>query len=86
MPQFDDTQAGGDTRQRRTLWEVTSGAQISLLQDLKLVAELTYGENHESVSHELEKTWAGTVRLVTAFWPLEPPLLTKNDGLLGGLR
>ncbi|MBI3784492.1 MAG: hypothetical protein HY270_13945 [Deltaproteobacteria bacterium] len=79
MPQFDDRQAGGDTRQRRRLWEITGGMQLSLLQDLKLVAELTYGENHEGVSNETEKTWAGTLRLVTAFWPFAPPLPTKES-------
>jgi hypothetical protein len=72
-PTFDDTMQGGDTRVRRRLWEFTGGAQWAVLQNVKLVAELTYGEDHESVSDRTVKTWAGTIRLVTAFWLLAPP-------------
>lgn len=84
MPRFDDRREGGDSRMGRDIWEVTGGVQLSILQDLKIVAELTYGENHEDVSQDLEKTWAGTIRLVTAFWPLTPPLPTTSTVFRGG--
>jgi len=71
-PRFDDRMQGGKTRVRRRIWEITGGWQWLLWQNLKLVAELTYGENHEAVYDYTVKTWAGTVRLVTAFWPLAP--------------
>jgi len=76
-PRFDDTMNGGDTQIKRRVWEVTTGVQWSLLQNLKLVAEMTYGENHESVSDTVGKTWIGALHLVTAFWPLEPPGLNE---------
>jgi hypothetical protein len=76
-PRFDDRMHGGTTAVRRRLWELTYGWQWLILNDLKVVAEVTYGENHESVSDRVEKTWAGTLRLVTAFWPLAPPGVGK---------
>jgi hypothetical protein len=72
-PEFDDRSQGGTTQVRRRLWEITAGAQWSVLQNVKLLAEVTYGEDHESESGRTVKTWAGTLRLVTAFWLLEPP-------------
>jgi len=78
-PTFNDTTHGGDTRERRRIWEVTGGGQWLILQNLKLVAEVTYGENHEAVSDLTVKSWAGTLRLVTAFWPLSPPGLQEWD-------
>ena len=48
-----------------------------IFQNLKLVAEVTYGENHESVSDTVEKTWIGALHVVTAFWPLTPPGLSE---------
>ena len=72
-PRFDDSMHGGATRVRRRLWEVTGGGQWALLQNLKLIAEVTYGENHEGVSDRSVKTWTGTLRLATAFWPFTPP-------------
>jgi hypothetical protein len=72
-PRFDDTVHGGDTREQRRLWEVTGGWQWSILENVKAVAEVTYGENHEAVGDQTVKTWAGTLRLVTAFWSLSPP-------------
>ncbi len=72
-PTFDDTMHGGETRVRRQLWEVTGGGQWALLQNVKLVAEVTYGEDREAVSERTIKTWAGTIRLVTAFWLFAPP-------------
>jgi hypothetical protein len=72
-PRFDDSMHGGDTRVRRRLWEVTAGAQWLILQNVKVVAEMTYGENHEAVRDRTAKTWTGALRLVTAFWPLTPP-------------
>ena len=71
-PRFDDRMHGGDTHVRRRLWEVTGGWQWLALQHVKMVAELTYGESHEAVSDSNVKTWAGTLRLVTAFWPFTP--------------
>jgi hypothetical protein len=76
-PRFDDTTNGGDTRVERRIWEITGGGQWSILQNLKLVAEVTYGENHESVSDTAEKTWIGALHVVTAFWPLTPPGLSE---------
>lgn len=72
-PRFDDRMHGGDTHTRRRLWEITGGWQWLIFENLKLVAEATYGENHESVSDSTVRTWTGTLRLVTAFWPLAPP-------------
>ena len=76
-PRFDDSMRGGDTRARRRLWEVTAGCQWLILQNLKAVAEVTYGENHEAVQDRTVTTWTGTIRLVTAFWPLTPPGLKE---------
>jgi hypothetical protein len=76
-PRFDDTSRGGSTQVRRRLWGVTGGGQWLLLENLKLVAEATYGENQERVSDRTVKSWSGTVRLVTAFWPLTPPGLSE---------
>lgn len=70
---FDDTGNGGATRMRRRLWTVTGGAQWLVLQNLKLVAEATYGENREAVSDRTSGTWSVTIRAVTAFWALKPP-------------
>jgi hypothetical protein len=77
MPRFDDTMQGGDTQVRRQPWEVTGGVQWLILENLKAVAEITYGESHESVSDTTGKTWAGSLRLVTAFWPFTPPGLRE---------
>ena len=72
-PTFDDRMHGGETPVRRRVWEVTGGWQWLILQNVKLVAEATYGENHEAVRDGTVRTWAGTIRLVTAFWFLDPP-------------
>ncbi len=69
---FDDTRAGGDARARRRLWAVTGGGQWLLLENVKLVAEATYGENRETVSGDPSGTWSVTMRVVTAFWALQP--------------
>jgi len=71
-PRFDDRNEGGTTHVQRRLWEITGGWQWLILQNLKLVAEVTYGENHEAEYDYTVTTWAGTLRLVTAFWPLAP--------------
>jgi hypothetical protein len=71
-PRFDDSMHGGDTQVRRRLWEITGGWQWLILQNLKAVAEVTYGESHEAVHDDSVETWAGTLRLVWAFWPLAP--------------
>jgi hypothetical protein len=80
MPRFDDSGHGGDTQARRRLWEVTGGWQWLVLQNMKVIAEVTYGENHEAVSDRTVKTWAGTLRLAMAFWPLTPPGLQEWHG------
>ena len=76
-PRFDDRMRGGDTLTKRRLREVTGGWQWVLLQNLKVVAEVTYGENHDAVGDSTTKTWAGTLRVATAFWPLTPPGLSE---------
>jgi len=76
-PTFDDTSVGGFTRVRRRLWGVTGGGQWLVLENLKLVAEATYSENHEGVTERTVKSWSFTVRLVTTFWPLTPPGLSE---------
>lgn len=77
MPRFDDTMHGGTTQVKRRSWEISGGGQWLVLQNVKLVAEVTYGEDHESVGDTIVKTWTGTLRLVTAFWPLTPPGLQE---------
>jgi len=76
-PRFDDTAQGGHSRVRRQLWRVTGGGQWLPLENLKFVAEVTYGENHEGISDRTVKNWSATIRLVTAFWPLTPPGLNE---------
>ncbi len=79
-PTFDDRSAGGEVRARRQVWELTSGWQWSILKNLKAVAEITYGENHEAIAGQTATTLAGTLRLATAFWPLTPPGLNEALG------
>jgi hypothetical protein len=76
-PRFDDRSRGGDTHVERRLWELTGGWQWLILENLKAVAELTYGEGHEAVSDSESTSWRATLRLVTAFWPLTPPGLAE---------
>ncbi len=76
-PTFDDTDHGGDTRVRRWIWAVTGGAQWLLFENLKLVAEATYGENREAMSDVTASNWSVTVRMVTAFWIPAPPAGTR---------
>lgn len=70
---FDDTDAGGATRVRKHLWQITGGVQWLVLENLKLLTEGTYGENSESLTDRTTDSWAITVRLHTSFWPLTPP-------------
>lgn len=72
-PTFDDRDRGGQTRIRRQVWQLTAGAQWLPLENLKLIVEATYGENHEDVSNKTTESWFVTVRVATAFWPLTPP-------------
>jgi hypothetical protein len=72
-PTFDDTADGSGGRIRRRLWALTGGGQWLILENLKLVVEATYGENHEAVSDVTTRTWSATVRVVTAFWVPAPP-------------
>jgi hypothetical protein len=76
-PTFDDRRLGGTTHTRRQLWELTGGWQWLLFENLKAVAEVTYGESHERVAGAADGSWSATVRLVTAFWPLTPPGVTE---------
>jgi len=76
-PAFDDRRRGGDTHVKRRLWELTGGLQWLLFENLKAVAEVTYGESQETVSDDETATWRATLRLVTAFWPFTPPGLTE---------
>ncbi len=72
-PRFDDRSRGGDTHVERRLWELTGGGQWLIFENLKAVAEVTYGESYEAVSGDRSTSWRATLRLVTAFWPLTPP-------------
>jgi hypothetical protein len=76
-PRFDDRSRGGSTHVKRRLWELTSGLQWLIFENLKAVAEVTYGESHESVTDSESASWRATLRLVTAFWPLTPPGLAE---------
>jgi hypothetical protein len=77
MPTFDDRGRGGSAYVRRSIWQVTSGAQWLIEENLKLIVESTYGDNHEEVSNFRVQSWSVTVRLATAFWPLQPPGLSR---------
>ena len=72
-PRFDDTTHGGTTDVRRRLWEVTHGWQWLVLENVKAVAEVTYGESRQTAGDGTVNAWTGTLRLVTAFWPFTPP-------------
>jgi hypothetical protein len=76
-PTFDDRAVGGTTHTGRRLWEITGGGQWLLFENLKAVAEVTYGESHERVAGVADGSWSATLRLVTAFWPLTPPGLNE---------
>ena len=73
IPTFDDRDEGGTTRVRRRLWQATAGAQWLPFENLKLIAEVSYGDNHEGVSDRSTDSWFFTIRAATAFWPLTPP-------------
>lgn len=77
MAPFDNHTAGGTVEVNRRLWEVTSGLQYLIEENLKVVAEVTYSENHESVSDVTASGVSATLRITTAFWPLTPPVLSR---------
>jgi hypothetical protein len=77
MLDFDDRAAGGRTHVRRELWEATAGLQFLWLENVKVVAEVTYSENHEAVRDVTTDGVGATLRVVTAFWPLTPPFITE---------
>jgi hypothetical protein len=77
MPTFDDRDRGGSTHVRRRIWEVVAGGQWLIEENLKLVVEASWDNNHEAVSDRTTEAWAVTVRLATAFWPLSPPGITR---------
>ncbi|MEA2625705.1 MAG: hypothetical protein QOD06_1750 [Candidatus Binatota bacterium] len=72
-PRFDDTRAGGAMKARHALWALTGGGQWLLLENLKLVAEVTYQEDREGVRDETTSEWFATFRAVTAFWAFGHP-------------
>jgi hypothetical protein len=76
MPTFNDEGSGGTKHVRRQIWEVTGGAQYLITENLKVVAEVTYSENHEAVIDTTATGLAATLRIAMAFWPLTPPLVT----------
>ncbi len=76
-PTFDDRSRGGNTHVQRRLWELTGGLQWLIFENLKAIAEVTYGESYESVTDNESATWRATLRLMTAFWPLTPPGLAE---------
>lgn len=73
MPGFND----GTTDVRRTIWELTGGAQYLVVENLKIVAEVTYSENHEAVRDATTRGLTATLRVATAFWPLTPPIVSE---------
>ena len=81
MPDFDDRSDGGHTHVERRLWEVTGGLQYLIVENLKVVAEVTYAENHNAVTDVTASGLTATLRIATAFWPLTPPIV---DRWLGG--
>ncbi len=81
MPGYDDRSAGGNINVRRRVWEVTTGLQYLLLENLKLMAEVTYSETQESVSNQTGSGLTATLRVNTAFWPLNPPYIGNWLGL-----
>jgi hypothetical protein len=83
MPTFDDRNDGGDTHVRRRIWEITSGGQWLIEENLKLIVEATYDANQERVSDTNVRSWSVTLRLATAFWPLTPPGFSRLRGLWG---
>ena len=80
MPNFDDRPDGGASHVRRRLWEVTGGAQYLIVENLKVVAEVTYAENHDAVTDATGTGLTATLRVATAFWPLTPPLIDQWFG------
>ena len=63
---------------RKRVWETTAGWQWLLVENVRVIAEVTYGEDVDTVSDQTTATWAGTLRLATAFWPLTPPFLPSS--------
>jgi hypothetical protein len=79
-PNFDDRSSGGNTHVERRLWEVTTDLQYLIVENLKVVAEVTYAENHNAVTDATSTGLTATLRLATAFWPLTPPLIDNVFG------
>jgi hypothetical protein len=75
---FDDTDQGGVSRVRKRIWEATAGWQWLLVENVRVIAEVTYGEDADTVSDQTASSWTGTLRLATAFWPLTPPFLSHS--------
>jgi hypothetical protein len=63
---------------RKRIWETTAGWQWLLVENVRVIAEVTYGEDVDTVSDQSTATWTGTLRLATAFWPLTPPFLPHS--------
>ena len=80
-PNFNDSKDNGPHVERDVL-QVTGGLQWLVLENVKVVLETTYGENRDSVSDRKAKTWAGTIRVASAFWV---PVPAAMEEWLGGL-
>jgi len=81
MPTFDDSADDGP-HLRRQIWQFTTGLQWLIQENIKIIVETTYNENHEDVSGRTAKTLSATVRIATAFWVYTPPAVEE---WLGGL-
>lgn len=76
---FDDRGRGGETHARHRILEVTAGWQWLVLENVRLIAEVTYAQDDETVADDTAREWTGTLRLATAFWPFAPPFLSPTQ-------
>ena len=76
---FDDRGQGGNTHARHRIVEVTAGWQWLALENVRLIAEVTYAQDDDTVADETSREWTGTLRLATAFWPFAPPFLMPTQ-------
>lgn len=76
---FDDTRQGGTTQVRRRIVELTAGWQWLPVENVRVIAEVTYGRDDETAQNHATNEWVGTLRLATAFWPLAPPFLAPTQ-------
>lgn len=76
---FDDTRQGGATQVRRRIVEVTAGWQWLPIENVRVIAEVTYARDDETVGNHATNEWTGTLRLATAFWPFAPPFVAPTQ-------